>query len=237
MNSHTLSLYITAAHACGYYSDRDAMNLVPDPQVRMQIPLYDLLVSKGFRRSGDYVYRPHCPQCHACVPCRIDVTRYRPNRNQRRCLKHNQDVITRVGPAVLTDEYFDLYRRYINSRHGDGSMANPEPEDYSRFLMTSWGKTLFIETRLQQRLLGVAVCDFLDSGLSAVYTFFDPDEASRSLGTLGILQQIWLAQVYRRRYIYLGYWIRNHPKMDYKRHFSGLELFLDDAWQKSASDA
>lgn len=234
MNSRSLSLYITAAHPCGYYADRDAMNLVPDPQARMNMPLYDLLVSKGFRRSGDYVYRPHCPKCNACIPCRIDVERYYPNRNQKRCLKHNRDIITRIRPAAFSDEYFQLYQKYLNNRHGDGSMSHPQPDDYKRFLMTSWGKTLFIESRFQERLLGVAVCDFIDSGLSAVYTFFDPEENARSMGTFGILQQIWMARLYQQPYVYLGYWIEGHPKMDYKRRFNGLELFQQDAWKPVA---
>ena len=230
MNEHSLSLYITAEHPCGYFDDRNAANLIPDPQIAMNAGLYSLLVTKGFRRSGSFVYRPHCAACSRCVPCRIQVDRFRPNRNQRRCLKRNRDIITRVRPASFSDEYFELYKQYIDSRHGDGSMAHPEPDDFRHFLLSDWSHSLFIESRIGDRLLAVAVADFLPAGLSAVYTFFDPEAHRRSPGTFAILQQIWLAQLYRLPHIYLGYWINQHPKMDYKRNFDALQVYRDMHW-------
>ena len=230
MNDQALSLYLTAEHPCGYYGDRRSANLVPDPQIAMNNGLYDLLVSHGFRRSGGFVYRPHCPECQDCLPCRIEVDSFRPNRNQRRCLKRNSDLVTRIRAADFQDEDFEMYYRYINSRHGDGSMANPSEDDYRNFLLSDWGQTLFIETRFHGKLLSIAVSDQLRSGLSAVYTFFDPDETRRSLGTFAILQQIWLAQVYGLPHVYLGYWIKNHPKMDYKKNFDSLEFYLNQLW-------
>ena len=231
MNEHSLSLYITAEHQCGYYPDRRSANLIPDPMIQMNPGLYSLLVTKGFRRSGSFVYRPHCPDCHACTPSRIDVRQFKPNRNQRRCLKRNSDVQLTLSDACFTDEYFELYRRYINHRHIDGSMAHPGPDDFRQFLLSDWSDSLFIESRVDSRLIAVAVCDFLPAGLSAVYSFFEPQEEKRSLGTLAILQQIWLAQVYDRPHVYLGYWIDKHPKMDYKRNFSGLETYDSQLWQ------
>ncbi|MCW9014681.1 MAG: arginyltransferase [Gammaproteobacteria bacterium] len=230
MNDQALSLYITTEHPCGYYQERSSANLIPDPQLPMNAGLYSLLVSHGFRRSGGFVYRPHCPSCQACIPCRIDVSCFKPNRNQRRCLKRNNDLITRVRPADYCEEDYALYVRYINSRHGDGSMANPSPDDYRNFLLSDWGQTLFIETRLNNKLLSIAVSDQLQAGLSAVYTFFDPAEEKRSLGTFAILQQIWLAQVHKLPHVYLGYWIKNHPKMDYKKNFNSLEFYLNQLW-------
>lgn len=231
MNSRNLSLYITAEHECGYYDDRLTANLIPDPQVEMNSPLYSLLVSKGFRRSGGFVYRPHCHQCQACVPCRINTIHFRPDRKLRRCLRNNNDLTTRLVSARYKEEYFSLYQRYINSRHLDGNMANPTREDFSSFLLNDWGCSLFIESRLGEKLLSVAVVDFLAGGLSAVYTFFDPEEKKRSLGSYAILQQVWLARLYQLPYVYLGYWIKDHPKMDYKRHYDALELYLQDQWQ------
>jgi len=231
MSQQHLSLYITREQPCSYYDDRLSANLIPDPQLPMSAELYSLLIGKGFRRSGEFVYRPHCQGCAACVPARINVTRFHPSRNQRRCLKRNVDLHTRLVSARYSEEYFALYQRYLNTRHDDGSMANPQPEDFSNFLLNSWQSTLFIESRLQGKLLAVAVVDFLRAGPSAVYTFFEPDEASRSLGTFAVLQQIWLARLYQRPHVYLGYWIRNHRKMDYKRHFRGLELYRDEQWQ------
>lgn len=226
----TLSLYITTEHPCGYYADRRTANLVPDPRIAMNPGLYGQLVAHGFRRSGSYVYRPHCAACQACIPCRIDVSRFAPNRSQRRCLKNNTDVITRIRAAAFSDEYFALYERYINQRHSDGSMKNPQPQDFSNFLLCDWSQSLFIESRINGRLISVAVSDFLPCGPSAVYSFFDPDDSVRSLGTFAVLQQIWLARLYRMPHVYLGYWLEGHPKMDYKKNFAGLELFDGILW-------
>lgn len=230
MNDQALSLYITTEHPCGYYDDRNSANLVPDPQRSMNAWLYARLVSHGFRRSGSFVYRPHCPDCQSCLPSRIDVARFKTNRNQRRCLKRNQDLVTHVKNAAFSDEYLDLYQRYMASRHSDSSMASPTEEDFKSFLLCDWGQTLFIETRLNGKLMSVSVSDFLNTGPSAVYTFFEPEEVKRSLGTFAILQQIWLARVYQLGHVFLGYWIKDHPKMDYKNNFDALEFYLDQGW-------
>ena len=230
MNDQALSLYITTEHPCGYYDDRHSANLIPDPQQPMNAWLYSQLVNKGFRRSGGFVYRPHCSTCHRCIPCRLDVARFKPNRNQRRCLKRNQDLTTHIKDAAFTDEYLHLYQRYMNSRHSGSSMASPTEDDFKNFLLCDWGQTLFIESRLNGRLLAVTVADFLSVGPSAVYTFFEPEEQKRSLGTFAIMQQIWLARLYELDHIYLGYWIENHPKMDYKNKFDSVELYLDEDW-------
>jgi len=231
MSSQHLSLYITAEHECGYYDDRLSRNLIPDPQLEMNASLYSLLISKGFRRSGNFVYRPHCKNCQACTPSRINVERFKPSKNQRRCLKNNNDLSTHLVDAKFKEEYFLLYQRYLNNRHHDGSMANPSREDFSSFLLNEWKTSIFIESRLHGELINVAVVDVLPAGPSAVYTFFDPEHYKRSLGTFAILQQVWLSQLYHLPHVYLGYWIDGHPKMDYKRHFSGLEVFQNDQWQ------
>ncbi len=233
---HNLALYITGAHDCGYYDDRQSVNLIPDPQIPMNPHLYSLLVAKGFRRSGNFVYRPHCETCQACTACRIDTRLFKMNRNQRRCLKRNKDTQVRLVSATYKDEYFELYQRYINSRHADSSMADPSAEEFKQFLLCNWNDAIFIETRLQGKLLCVAVVDCLQDGYSAVYSFFEPNEKSRSLGTLAILQQIWLAQLYQLPYVYLGYWIAQHPKMDYKKNFHGLQLFRHEQWQPFGID-
>jgi len=232
MNSETLNLYITTEHECGYYNDRQTANLIPDPQIEMGANLYNWLINKGFRRSGEFVYRPHCKQCAACVPCRINVESFKASRNQRRCLKNNREVSTHIVPAQFKEEYFSLYTRYLNSRHKDGNMANPMREDFCSFLLNSWNSSIFIETRLAGKLICIAVVDFLAAGPSAVYTFFDPAEHKRSLGTFAILQQIWLAKLYKKNHLYLGYWIDQHPKMAYKRNFSALEIFQQNQWRQ-----
>ena len=230
MDSQNLSLYITAEHECGYFDDRQTSNLIPDPQVEMTRPLYNLLLSKGFRRSGGFVYRPHCKTCSACVPCRINIEDFRPNRSLRRCLKKNSDLTTRIVKAQFKEEYFALYKSYLNSRHEEGSMADPTREDFTSFLLNDWKTSLFIESRLGDQLLCVAVVDFLPVGPSAVYSFFDTQETKRSLGSFAIMQQIWLSQLYELPHLYLGYWIDGQPKMDYKRNFIGLEVYQQSQW-------
>ena len=230
MNSTNLNLYITAEHECGYYDNRLTSNLIPDPTFEMSANLYDFLIQKGFRRSGGYVYRPHCKDCLACIACRINIKNFSASKNQRRCLKKNNDLTTHIVDARFTDEYFSLYKRYLEHRHEDGSMANPTADEFKSFLLNNWGTCLFIESRLNGRLLSVAVVDFLISGPSAVYTFFEPQESRRSLGTFAILQQLWLSKLYNKQYLYLGYWIEQHPKMDYKRKFSGLEIYQQEQW-------
>ena len=234
MNSQSLSLYITAEHECGYYDDRKTSNLIPDPQVVMNANLYSLLLSKGFRRSGEFVYRPHCKQCSACVPCRINVQSFKSSRNQRRCLKINKHLTTHIVDATFTEEYFVLYARYLNSRHRDGSMADPTAEDFRSFLLNNWKTSVFIESRLNGKLLCVAVVDFLAAGPSAVYTFFDPELSKLSLGILCIQHEIELAKQRNLKWLYLGYWNPESQKMSYKVRFQPLEYFVNNEWQNDA---
>jgi arginine-tRNA-protein transferase len=132
--------------------------------------------------------------------------------------------------AGYTDERHALYATYLKSRHPDGGMDDADPTDFSRFLTAPWSPTLFLELRLGPRLLGVAVTDVCLGGLSAVYTFFDPAEQARSLGTFAILQQMELARRRAVPWLYLGFWIEGHPKMDYKRRFRPLQVRHADGW-------
>ena len=132
--------------------------------------------------------------------------------------------------AAYSEEYFALYRRYLQARHPDGGMDDARPEDFARFLYTAWSPTRFVEFRSGGRLLAVAVTDFCADGLSAVYTFFEPDEHARGLGTFAILSQIRLAAERALPYVYLGFWIARHPKMNYKARFRPLEVLHGNAW-------
>jgi leucyl-tRNA---protein transferase len=227
---HTIRLFITAEHPCGYYSDRLARDLIIDPSDPDLPRAYPNALAKGFRRSGGHVYRPHCIGCNACVPVRIDVERFQPNRNQKRCLKKNADLSVRFSEARASVDVFDLYQRYLNSRHKNGGMDNPSAESFQDFLLSPWNGTAFLEFRLQEQLIAIAVTDISNAAFSSVYTFFDPEFSSRSLGTFAILQQIATARAHHRRYVYLGFWLEAHPKMDYKKQFSGLQRLHDGKW-------
>ncbi len=192
--------------------------------------IYDSLTSSGFRRAGALIFRPHCRNCSACLATRIPVAEFVPSRSQRRTLERNADFTIEQTQARFTTEVFALYRRYLKARHAGGGMDNPAREDFENFLLSSWSRSFFVEIRDAGKLLAVAVTDRLSSGLSAVYTFFEPAMSRHSLGVLSILTQISLTRSLRLPYLYLGYWIENHPKMQYKVAFRPIEVFEDGQW-------
>ena len=230
MRSERVRLFQTLPHACGYYAERTAQNLVIDPAAPRLDQLYGPALERGFRRAGGHLYYPNCPQCRACTPCRIDVEDFTPDRAQRRCLKRNADLEVVECMAGYNAERHGLYERYLRTRHSGGGMDEADASDFRRFLTAPWSPTLFLEFRQGTRLLAVAVTDVCLNGLSAVYTFFDPDESARSLGTYAILQQVQLARRRGLPWLYLGFWIEGHAKMDYKRRFRPLQVRTREGW-------
>jgi len=231
MNDQTkLHFYASSPEPCGYLPERKSISAFANPYMDMDLETYDELIQFGFRRSGGYLYRPHCPQCNECISIRIPVNRYQLSKSDKRNLRKNKDLEMNLIKAKFSEEHFELYQRYINSRHPGGSMENPTRSDYHRFLICDWTETTFIEYRLGKKLLGVAVTDATSTGYSAVYTFFDPDEASRSLGHFSILKQIELSHSHGLPYLYLGYWIKDCTKMNYKTRYKPAEGFIDDMW-------
>ncbi|MGS2721300.1 arginyltransferase [Paraglaciecola aestuariivivens] len=221
---------ITAASPCNYLPEQQEQLLIYVSDKKVKIQDYDLLIHAGFRRSGTQVYRPHCAQCQACESIRIPVSKFSPSKSQKRTLKRNQDVTVRIS-QTNQDSYYPLYESYINQRHDDGSMYPASREQYNGFILNPWHQALFIEMYLVDELIGVAVTDNLPSSLSALYTFFKPSEAKRSLGHFAILQQIALCQKLNKPYLYLGYQIDACQKMAYKQNFLPHERFLDNKWQ------
>src|SRR5690606_22555658 len=179
-----------------------------------------------------HLYRPQCALCQACISCRIPVDHFYPNRSQRRCWQRNQDLTISVVSNINTDEHYDLYADYIIRRHSDGDMFPPSQTQYEAFLTSEWGVTQYLEFRLKEKLIGVAVCDRLDDGLSAVYTFYDPDQIRRSLGVFAILAQIDKARALGLPHLYLGYWIKQCEKMRYKIQYRPLELLINRRWMR-----
>ncbi len=227
-----LGFFLTPPHKCGYLPGRNAVTIFVDPRRRPNVRTYTTLSQHGFRRSGDHVYRPQCPTCNACVPVRVPVDEFQVRRAQRRTLQANTDITLIPKAPVFQSEHYALYERYIAARHAGGSMENPEPESYLEFLTASWADTVFYEFRANSRLLAVAVVDHLEDGLSAVYTFFDPQARERSLGRLAILKQIELARALQLRWLYLGYWIDACQKMSYKDEYQPLEYFRAGVWRR-----
>ena len=230
MTSDSVRLYRTGAHQCGYYAQRQSINQVLDPQSPRLAEIYDQALTHGFRRAGDVIYRPDCGACAACVPYRVPIASFAPNRAQRRVLARNSDVAVSWRPAAHSDEHFDLYRRYLTQRHAAGGMDDPSPEDYQRFLLSRWADTWLMELRLDDELIGAAVTDRVADAASAVYTYFAPEHSRRSPGTLAILQQLHFCQQQGLAHLYLGYWIDGHQKMDYKRLFGPGEIRRQGTW-------
>lgn len=199
----------------------------------MTAQVYSQLALRGFRRSGEYVYTPRCSQCKDCIPARIPVNDFKPNRSQKRCWNLNQDILVSQTEPKFKEEHFKLYRKYISHRHSGGGMDNPDPEQYLSFLTSSWSDTVFFEFRLQQTLLAVAVVDNMEQGLSAVYTFFDPDHSQRSLGVLAILWEIQEVKQRGLSWLFLGYWIKECKKMSYKGAYRPLEILRDGVWKRA----
>ncbi len=225
-----LRFFSTAQHPCSYLADQMATTLFVDPKSCLDTSAYSELGDFGFRRSGNYVYRPNCKDCNACIPVRIPASLFVPDRSQRRVLRINADLQIHLTPAGLTEERYTLYERYIVGRHGDGDMYPPSREQFESFLLSTWSNSSFIEFRLDNQLLAVAVIDWLYTGISATYTFFDPDVPERSLGTFAILCQIDLCRRQGMAAVYLGYWIRQSRKMKYKSAFRPMELLIDNQW-------
>jgi arginine-tRNA-protein transferase len=230
-----LQLYLTGEHECSYIDGMQARTLFVDPLARVDGERAQWLQQIGFRRSGQHFYRPACRGCQRCVPVRVPVGDFVPNRSQRRNLQRNAtDFELRYRAAEFDAEHYALYERYLRQRHGDGDMADDVSiETYARFLLAPWGgDTRFIEMRHHDALLGVAITDVFSDGLSAVYTFFDPDYAERALGTYAVLSQIQEAQRMGLSYLYLGYWIGESRKMRYKEKFRPIEAWDGRGWRR-----
>lgn len=230
----SVRLLATLPHPCGYLDDQEATTVFVDPQIPVDQRLYSRLSELGFRRSGNYLYRPQCASCNACIPARIPVDLFVPNRNQRRCWRRNRDLDVFHKRDIDGDEHYALYARYIERRHADGEMYPPSRDQFYSFLNNPWGSTRYLEFRARDRLVATAVTDILTGGVSAIYTFYDPDEEQRSLGSYSILYQIEWARRLGLPSLYLGYWIESCQKMAYKSHFQPLETLQNHRWSLQA---
>lgn len=228
----TLQFYLTAPYPCSYLEGRQARSQVLLPGEVSDHAVYSQLVDLGFRRSGHYVYRPRCDHCQACQPARIPVAEFRPNRSQRRTWKRLANLSIHLRPLVYEQEHFDLYARYQHERHPGGGMDEDGENQYAQFMLSSPVTSVLAEFRDQGRLVMVSLIDQLDSGISAVYAFYDPDLASAGYGVFNVLWQIELCQQLELPYVYLGYYIEDCRKMSYKIHYQPLDLYRAGEWQR-----
>ncbi len=222
-------LYLSQEHACGYLPRRLARSAFIDPEFALDAARYESLLSQGFRRSGDHAYRPHCRDCARCIPVRVPIEHFRADRSQRRCVRRNADLELSIEHR-LGEAHFALYRDYLSMRHPGGGMDPGDRAAFHAFLGCHWMDVRYWCLRREGRLLAVAVVDHLPRSLSAVYTFFDPAESARGLGTYAVLMQLEQARLAQLEHLYLGYWVPESLKMDYKRRFRPLEALGPLGW-------
>lgn len=235
--------FVTAESPCPYLPGRTERKVFaelrgPDAQ-RMSEGLGRI----GFRRSQNVVYRPSCEGCTACVSVRIVTDDFRLSQSQRKLLKRNADLDVAACDPWATEEQFDLLRRYLAARHPTGGMAQMDAYDFAEMIETSPVNTVVVEYREPSvdgrpgRLVGACLTDRQSDGLSMVYSFYDTGPDARpGLGTYMILDHALRAREVGMRYVYLGYWVKGSPRMDYKRRFAPLEMLTAQGWQRMPAE-
>lgn len=217
---------------CPYLPGRRERKLMARIEGADATEFYSLLSQSGFRRSHVFAYRPACSGCRACVPVRVRAGEFRASRGQRRLIRRNGDLVAAEQPARATREHYELFVRYITERHGEGEMSEMRFADYESMVEDTALDSRLAEYRLSDgRLAAVCLTDWLTDGASAVYSFFNPDLARRSLGSWMILSLIAAAAERDLPYVYLGYWVENAPKMSYKTRFRPLEGLGPEGWR------
>jgi len=245
---HTLPIapqfYVTAPQPCPYLEGRSERKLFTALPGDNAVRLNDALSKQGFRRSQNVLYRPSCAECNACLSARIRVADFEPNRSQKRAIRKNSHLRRDATSPWATEDQYGLFRRYLDSRHSDGGMADMDIFEFAAMIEETPVKSRVVEytappTEEDGRRVLTAVCltDVLDDGLSMVYSFYDPDRVNDSLGTYIILDHVELARSAGLPYVYLGYWVPGSRKMGYKANFNSVEIYKNGRWMNIGDPA
>ena len=240
---NTPQFYLTAPSPCPYLPGQEERKVFTHLVGERAAELNDLLTHGGFRRSQSIAYRPACEACRACISVRVVVEDFQPTRSMRRVWERNRDLLGEMRLGVPTSEQYAIFRSYLDNRHRDGGMADMTLLDYAMMVEDSHVETRIVEYRRRAPLgssngrgagplIAVALSDLLCDGLSMVYSFFESDHSSRSLGTFMILDHIARARRMRLPYVYLGYWVQGSRKMDYKGRFLPQERLTTEGWRR-----
>jgi arginine-tRNA-protein transferase len=225
-----IKLYQSIDSPCNYLDGLQSSSLIVDPDLPITQSLTSTMGRMGYRRSGNMLYKPQCVDCQACQSSRIRLEEFQPSKSQKRILNKGKHLSYSIREVDFQESDYLLYKKYIEQRHSDGDMFPPDQQQYKSFLCKNFGFNFFLETKLDQKTIAISQFDSLYDGLSAVYTFFDPDFESMSLGTLSVLKLTYIAKKMELPYLYLGYYIQECPKMNYKSNYQPLEVFSQDSW-------
>ena len=225
-----IKLFETVIDECPYLEDKQSASILVDPDHQVDQNLFALLSRSGFRRSGEMLYSPKCPSCKACISVRIPTAEFKASRGQKRVWRKNLDIKVSIEDVSFKEEHFQLYMKYQHARHPESSMCDEDPKKYLSFIKSEFSRSKFLCLTINDELIGVSVLDQFKGGLSAVYTFFDPEYSQRSIGTYAILYLIKLAKLREIPHVYLGYWIKQSSKMSYKSKFKPLQGYIDRKW-------
>jgi arginine-tRNA-protein transferase len=223
---------------CPYLENEIARMPLRMPLGKVTLDEADRRLADGHRRTGEFIYQTNCPSCKACEPIRIDCNEFKFSRNQKRVLSRGNGRFRQsIGPLESDDTRVSLFNKHRRMRGLAKRETNIDIEEYVWGFVRSCFESFEISYWLDDELICLAVCDAGKNSLSAVYTFFEPELKSDSVGTYSILKQIEYCQQRELQYLYLGYFVAESPHMKYKSRFVPNERLIDGRWQRFTQDS